>query len=1297
MSRILRTARVLILWLLAGALPAMSADDIRLIPYPQNITKLSGRLQLGPAQCVIPHPSGTTAVASGSLSSYLPRSGSSVTVRLGSVEEGYTSSWLASEQNSFLSSSTTSSEASIVQIDADGITVVGKGKWGMLYGVQTVNQLVRGTETQQGIWQTNTSLPYLVIKDWPDMGWRCLSPQMTWYSGWNRLEGYDMGNWTLDEWKWLVDWSLLHKCNGWAYVFCGYWPFTLPGYEESTLDVDSFYYDPKTGEKTPYRFIHRNIKKEFLPELIRYAQARGIKMYAYSAINSFNGGYQLHHPEVDAGGAAEMLPFAPGVHDYCRAFLRRIVDMGFDGFIFENPEANHVPYQNDECYKTFWEPFGYTPEQAKELTNKAPLDAHLNYNAWLVHEYDTLIQEHWHALGHTDDMDFFVISHVMFGRVMADSKTPEQRADWLAKFDAVAGRKMPVITAESDEKRYVEMFGPKRTANLGGRGGSCTCAMFRIASINNNWEGGPMGADLAYERACQKHIYDAGGFGAMGYIFEWANTEVFGYIASQYLWQNSGVPGINNDDQTGFLYYAYPRHYGETVGEMVARVMDESSCVNDQMMLEGVQGAQYPSTGAPLHRDYQLLAAIADRSVEMARKAYQAYTGKEPDLWHPVYNPDDFRWDGYDPLANMTFNAERLRLLCVSTRRSQKICETAIAYRKSQRLIAEGASVGEVLECLDKAVEAAKENQRIYCLNYDDDYNWTDGLCSRVVDELELRRRQFVASISTNAKIAKAWTFDQPGDLEGWTRSNGLETPVVEDGVFVARAIGNDPIVEQTKPLSLPVNDRCFVEIEITSDHEGRFRFFWATQEDLAKQTKDAYAFTEGRVRNIPLVGGGEMRVYRISPSWHGTLANLRFDVPPGASVRVDSIRIVELPESHAVPPEDLLKPVPETVRKSADQPLFIPWENLSDVLPQDRAATKPGLYLSTEIGFDRRPDFFRVGVVFTVETQEPGGPWRPIFRRGLARRTTGWEHWDIPLRGLQGDIKLRFTTDSYSRAQNRSAPSWNWAIWGQPQLVEMTSDGKRRVRYDFIDQIDSSKVVVRLDQDGKERAFDGKGQDSTGATFAYNPGELQLLKPGEAKDWQILDGFAEWAVPPHQGQYRCYLGNVDSGWAYGKEEGEITWLTTPVPAQRNTAVAFVAGSGYAPGKVDLSCNGEKLISFDVAKAVDQQWEENGVALRFILGGDTRNETTTFGISGIYVLMLPASKVTAGKPLTLSIRTPSAGGCDWFMLHEYRSIQDEARHVMCPKPVMPAIAAFTPHVDQRFGVTVAEYEVDLGE
>jgi hypothetical protein len=258
-----------------------------------------------------------------------------------------------------------------------------------------------------------------------------------------------------------------------------------------------------------------------------------------------------------------------------------------------------------------------------------------------------------------------------------------------------------------------------------------------------------------------------------------------------------------------------------------------------------------------------------------------------------------------------------------------------------------------VLKYLDKALAAAKENQRMYCINYYDDYDGTDGLCSRLVDEIERRRGQFL-----------------------------------------------------------------------------------------------------------------------------------------------HSIRIVELPESQAATTEDLKKPVPEAVRKSAEQPLFIPWENLSDIVPAERAASKPGLYLSTGLGFDRREDFFRLGVVFTVQAQGADGTWKTVFRRALERRTTGWEHWDVPLDKLQGNVKLRFTTDSYSRTQNRSWPTWQWAIWGQPQLVEVAVDGSRKVRYDFCKEIDGAKISVRLDSDGKDRPFDGKGLDSTGATFAVGVADAAGAAP---------------------------------------------------------------------------------------------------------------------------------------------------------------------------------------------------------
>ena len=1075
--------------LAAGASPVI-ADDIKLIPYPQEVTRLSGSLPIGPARYVIPNPSGTTKVAEGSLSSFLPKSGRAVTVRLGSVEEGYESSWLTPEENSFLTNSSTSDEASILKIGPDGITVVGKGKWGMLYGVQTVNQLVGRTSPQPSSTK-GEGLPCLVIKDWPDMKWRCLAPTMTWYSGYNRMEGYDLCNWTLDEWKWLVDWSLLHKANGWAMCMYGNWPFTLPGYEETTLDVDSFYYDPKTGKKTAYRFTHKNIKKEFLPELIRYANERGIKVHAYIGKNTFNGTYGLKHPEANAGGAAELIPFHPGVNEYWDAYIKRILQLGFNGFLFEDPEALHVPNQNEMCYKTFWEPWAKTygfKSVAETNQNNPPLGVHVEYYTWLFRTFDEMIQKHAKEFGQPSP-EIHLISHILLSRMVSESKTQAERDKWFAYIDEKQGRKVPFIILEVDEPKYVSFLGQDRVISLGGRGGSCTCAMFRIASINNDWSRGPMGGDLAYERACQKRIYEAGGLGAMGYIFEWTNTEVFGYIASQYLWRNSGAPGIDNDNQTDFLYYAYPFYYGDKVGEMVARVFDQSSDVNDQMVLDGIYGSQYPQTGPLLHRDYQLLAAIADRSVELAREAYKAYTGKEPDLWHPAYKQERFRWNGFDPVADKLFKTERLRLLYVSTRRSQKMCEAALAYRMSQRLIAEGAPAGEALRYLDKAVAAAKENQRIYCINYDDDYQWTDGLCSRVADELERMRKQFIASISTSAKALQEWTFDKPGDPEGWTRTNDVEAPVVKDGAMVTRATGPNSIIEYAKPLSVPVNDRRFVEIEMASDRAGASRMFWATQTDMEKQ--GARPFTEGRVCRAEITKGDEMRPYRFSPEWGGALTNLRVDPPPGASVRIGSIRIVELPESARLSGADAKKPVPDAVRKSVENPLMIPWEKLSDIVPKDGAAKKSGLYLSTDIGFDQAPDFYRLGVVFTVQAQEAGGKWRTIFRRALERRTTGWEHWDVPLPILRGEspapkhMKLRFTTDSYSRAWDRNAPSWKWAVWGQPRLVEVSADGKRRVRYDFAEQIESGKAFVRLDKDGKEREFDGKGKDSTGATFA--------------------------------------------------------------------------------------------------------------------------------------------------------------------------------------------------------------------
>jgi hypothetical protein len=200
-----------------------------------------------------------------------------------------------------------------------------------------------------------------------------------------------------------------------------------------------------------------------------------------------------------------------------------------------------------------------------------------------------------------------------------------------------------------------------------------------------------------------------------------------------------------------------------------------------------------------------------------------------------------------------------------------------------------------------------------------------------------------------------------------------------------------------------------------------------------------------------------------------------------------------------------------------------------------------------------------------------------------------------------------------------------------QPQLVEVTADGQRHVRYDFAAHLDRARPMVRLDVDGRVRAFDHPGKDSTGAAFALAElGIARRFLAAEGAGLQWVDGFAAWCETlSHHGPYRGYLGTVDSGWVY---------------------------------------------------------------------------------SGVYILMLPASMVTAGKPLELSVHVPSSGGGDWFMVHEYHNVLEATADVVAPRPgtpvvpadqaaqvvpVMPVITAFTPHLDGQFGVTMAEFSVEL--
>ena len=154
--------------------------------------------------------------------------------------------------------------------------------------------------------------------------------------------------------------------------------------------------------------------------------------------------------------------------------------------------------------------------------------------------------------------------------------------------------------------------------------------------------------------------------------------------------------------------------------------------------------------------------------------------------------------------------------------------------------------------------------------------------------------------------------------------------------------------------------------------------------------------------------------------------------------------------------------------------------------------------------------------------------------------------------------------------------------------MIEVTADGSRRVRYDFIKNIDRAKALVRLDGDGRERPFDRHGD-------GFDRGDLPMCRPGDRRPgssraravaWQWVEGFASWAKqPPQRRLYRCYLGSVESGWVYARQNGEVSWLTAAVAEKKPTAVAFIGGTGYGPGKAELWCDGKRLLEFETSQA----------------------------------------------------------------------------------------------------------------
>ncbi len=146
-------------------------------------------------------------------------------------------------------------------------------------------------------------------------------------------------------------------------------------------------------------------------------------------------------------------------------------------------------------------------------------------------------------------------------------------------------------------------------------------------------------------------------------------------------------------------------------------------------------------------------------------------------------------------------------------------------------------------------------------------------------------------------KTVVEWTFDKPGNLQGWQPNEHLQGVAVSNGILRFRAVARDPILQLQSPIEFKASPRQLVEIRLKADADGFAQLFWSNT------TTGIYSgFSGEKTTDFRVCGDGTWRVYRLLPCWQteGKIVRLRFDVYDGARFELDYIRITELDEGEA-------------------------------------------------------------------------------------------------------------------------------------------------------------------------------------------------------------------------------------------------------------------------------------------------------------------------------------------------------------------------------------------------------------
>ncbi len=145
---------------------------------------------------------------------------------------------------------------------------------------------------------------------------------------------------------------------------------------------------------------------------------------------------------------------------------------------------------------------------------------------------------------------------------------------------------------------------------------------------------------------------------------------------------------------------------------------------------------------------------------------------------------------------------------------------------------------------------------------------------------------------SAVGRVVAEWSFEQPGDLQGWRPNAHVAGAEVEEGVLRCRGSGSDPILELQPMLNLLADSGQVIELRLKADRDGMAEIFWSD----THQGKYG-GFSQEKSTRFQVRGDQSWQVYRILPFWHldRHIVRLRLDLYDGAKFEIDFLRISQI------------------------------------------------------------------------------------------------------------------------------------------------------------------------------------------------------------------------------------------------------------------------------------------------------------------------------------------------------------------------------------------------------------------